>query len=193
MKRGILYYVWGNYKKHLLDRSIKSLQAHNNYEYHIHFDTSKLAGLSKKSLMFQHSPFDITCFLDIDTIIKGRLNYGFEMAEKYGLACCIAPASSAYAANPNPIRSIMNPNLPQYNTGVIFYSKKCKNTFTRWEELCTKHQESSKNDQPCFSQAVYENINPYILPKTWNLRHTVAFESSIWHGNLKIIHSEHDI
>ncbi|MEJ0070814.1 MAG: hypothetical protein WDO24_21130 [Pseudomonadota bacterium] len=38
--------------------------------------------------MFEHSPFETTVYLDADTVVLGRLDYGFEMAERFGLACC---------------------------------------------------------------------------------------------------------
>jgi hypothetical protein len=35
------------------------------------------------------TPFEETLFLDADTVPLGRLDFGFEQAQRFGLACCI--------------------------------------------------------------------------------------------------------
>ena len=188
MSKGIIYYVWGNYNKADLDRSIQSIKKFG-YNYRVIVDKSEYDHLQKKLGIFESSPYDTTLFLDTDTRVLGNLDYGFEMAEKYKLACCIAPASSSYDAKPNDIQDIMETDLPQYNTGVLFFTRDAEKTFMRWKDLMIKHPVCRDNDQPYFSQAVYETINPYILPKTWNYRPHTNYESKVYHGELKILHS----
>jgi len=201
MTRGVLYLVWDNYNKAELARSISSVKK-QGYEVHVQVVHNTTKGLGKKSQMLDVSPFDVTLYLDTDTVVHGNLDFGFDMAEKYGLACCIAPASSCYLAEPNEMRSLIHKDLPQLNTGVVFFSKSWKadfqdmfypvdDTFSRWKELVSKFPESSaKNDQIGFSVAVYENLNPFILPRTWNLRRKVRYESGVIHGEIKIVHEK---
>ena len=199
--RGVTYVVWDNYNKGELNRSIESVKK-QGYEVHVQNVHNTYPGLSKKGVMMDVSPFDTTLYLDTDTVVHGNLDYGFKMAEAHGLACVIAPASSAYHAGPNEMRDLMDTDLPQYNTGVIFFMKDwksdfqdreypVKDTFERWKELMIQYPESSaKNDQIGFSVAVSESINPYILPRTWNLRRGIRYEAQITHGEIKIIHSK---
>lgn len=190
--RGVIYIVWGKYDKALLNRSIASVQE-QGYKLEVVVCFDELEGLQKKSRMYDLSPYDITLFLDADTVVHGNLDYGFEMAEKYSLACCIAPASSAYHAGPNSkeLQDKMHRDTPQLNTGVVFFSKfDSKEIFEKWKELVSEHPESAKNDQITFSCAVYEQMNPFILPRTWNFRKGIRYESQVTHGPILITHSK---
>ena len=215
MKRGVTYLVWDNYNKAELARSIESVKK-QGYEVHVQVVHNTIKGLGKKSQMLDVSPFDVTLYLDTDTVVHGNLDFGFEMAQEYGLACCIAPASSCYLAEPNEMRKLIHKDLPQLNTGVIFFDKNngmlelpgsvgfelrnwvgdyygwgVPEVFYRWKELVGKFPESSaKNDQIAFSEAVYESLNPFILPRTWNLRRKVRYESGVIHGEIKIVHEK---
>ena len=208
MTRGILYLTWGTYDKALLKRSTDSADRYGYEWVHRHLDV-KETGLDNKKFIYDQSPFDITCFLDIDTVIKNPIDYGFEMAKKHGLACCIAPASSAWHASPKSFRSEIDYDLPQLNTGVIFFrqwgyrgSAQCLDTsiidmdydteqlFAEWKQLLEKYPESASNDQPFFSKAVYENINPFILPATWNWRGKIRYNPRTPHGDIKILHQK---
>lgn len=193
MTKGIVYLVWGNYNKDLLKRSIRSANE-NSYNAFVIEDDTNFLNFQKRQSLFDLSPFDQTLYLDIDTIIKGDLSFGFDMAQKFGIACCIAPASSAYIVKESvPIRHIMPKDLPQYNCGVIFFDKlKASKTFKRYSHLLRINIESSSNDQPFFSQAIYETINPYILPPNWNFRHHLSYAPKALHGSVKIVHSKQD-
>ena len=76
------------------------------------------ASLNKKVAMLDLSPFDETLFLDIDTVVMGDLNFGFEKAKKFGMAIaiCEAPWGKRY-------QKIFSGDEIEYNTGVIFFTK----------------------------------------------------------------------
>lgn len=190
MKRGILYYIWGTYKKDQLHRSIKSAEKFG-YEYEVITAKSKLDGFRKREHLFDSTPFDTTLYLDIDTEIRNTLEFGFDMAEKYKLACAIAPVSECYdCREAKSIKHLTPRDMPQYNCGVLFFTKETEPIFRRWEELLREHPDSARNDQPYFSLSVYEHdINPYVLPKNWNYRPHVRYEHYVYAGSIKILHS----
>jgi lipopolysaccharide biosynthesis glycosyltransferase len=195
MSRGILYYMWGNdpKQKKLLERSIESAKKFG-YDYDVVWDNSEYKGFRKRIDLYYKSSFDTTLYLDADTVIMDNIDYGFEMAEKYGLACCIAPASSAYDAlkqHKNDLITKMPVDLPQYNCGVLFFSerKRAEMIFEYWSILLTKYIESSENDQPYLAYAMHDlNFHPYVLPKNWNYRPHLRYTGAL-HGNVKILHS----
>src|SRR4051812_10630507 len=91
--RGVCYITWGDSVKEFRERSIASLRAfHPELPLHVvelEGVQEKYAGLLQKAGMFRMSPFSTTLFLDADTIVLGNLDYGFEMAERHGLACSL--------------------------------------------------------------------------------------------------------
>lgn len=210
-KRGIVYIVWGNNKK-VIDQLYRSAESVHQFGYKTflitdndNIDKSKFSGvgvctfgfpgLRCREILYNASPFQTTLYLDADTIIYDNIDFGFQMAEKYGVACCIAPASSAFnAADNDGIKDRIPKDLPQYNCGVIFFDKlKSRKVFETWSNYLRTYEESANNDQPYFSFACYQHLNPYILPKTWNYRHHLKFESKIFHGSLKIVHSPQEL
>lgn len=199
MTRGILYYVWGNYNKKQLQNSIDTVKKFG-YDYRVVVGKGEYKQYVNRVDLFDASPFDLTLHLDTDTFVKGNLDFGFDMAERWGLACCIAPASSAYYAAKTQKTDFLfsEKEIPQYNCGVLFYNKNNKrvryvfiqyaNFLRHWEKWAWE------NDQPYFAKAVHElGFNPYVLPKTWNFRPHLRYESNVWHGDLKIVHSRKDI
>lgn len=191
MTRGIIYIVWGKYNRDALARSIRSAEKYG-YDYQVFEVDDEGNGLAHKTQMYDLSPFDTTLFLDADTEIRGDLRYGFEQAERHGMALCIAPASNCYLASEPDIKKMMPYDLPQYNTGVIFWNNllSVKRVFKGWKEIALKCPSSASNDQPSFSLAVYdEGFNPYVLPRTWNYRAAVRYEAKVIHGPVKILHA----
>lgn len=178
MSRGVLYVWWGDevYQK-LVDRSIASLKQHHpELPVHVH----KLpdgASLLDKARMQRFSPFDETLFLDTDTVVLGRLDYGFEKAARHGLACaiCECPWAMRYEG--------ITGDLVEYNTGVLFFTRKARPVFDAWERLAPRvdskvyHYNGSdlvfmpENDQASFAKAVDETgFVPFVLPLNWNFR-----------------------
>jgi len=143
--------------------------------------------------MFEHSPFETTVYLDADTVVLGRLDYGFEMAERFGLACC-------HCVNPWLRRYVgVTGDLVEYNTGVLFFAAAAREVFDRWRVAAPLLDSrarlvrdgipimSTRDDQLSFSVAVQHGARPpFVLPHNWNFappNHRAFF------GPLKIWHS----
>ncbi len=197
MTRGILSIYWGDESKLPVDRLKTSLQKHHPELPH---EIIKVEGaiegpqaLNIKADMFNMSPFDETLFLDIDTVVMGSLNFAFEKASEFGVAVSICESPWARRYN-----KLFTGDEVEYNTGVIFFTKKAKAIFDEWKNLAAKVDSSHvgvanghtytmpANDQASFALAI-ENLkyNPYVLPYNWNFRPK-------WHrsfcGPIKIWH-----
>lgn len=194
--RGALYVVWGTYNQVALERSLASLKSFHP-ELPVHIETlANTATLLNKAAMFEMSPFDETVFLDVDTLIMGNLDFGFEKARSNGTAICICecPWARRYGG--------LEGDLIEYNTGVIFFNDAARVLFDTWESLSDKVDSSIHfvvdgqrglmplNDQAGFALAV-ENTGqqPFILPHNWNYR--PKWQKS-WYGPIKIWHDYGD-
>lgn len=182
MKRGVCYLVWGDAGGALLDRSVASLRTfHPQLPIHVERVNASgpWEGLLLKPRMFRVSPFESTLFLDADTVVMGDLNYGFEKAERHGLACslCECPWARRHAGLQN------QRDLVEYNTGVIFFTRAAQPVFEKWEQLAPTLDSSTTfvrdgqivqqphDDQAAFAQAIEQTeFNPYVLPLNWNFR-----------------------
>jgi hypothetical protein len=160
-----------------LRRSIESLQAHHpELPYHVQVLPPE-ATLLDKSSMLEFTPFEQTLYLDTDTIVLDRLDFGFERGMQHGLACCICecPWARRYGG-------IVGDTI-EYNTGVVFFTAKAKPVFDAWK-ACAHTIDSSIqytvsgqlrkmpfNDQAGFAKAIDDLGHvPFVLPMNWNLR-----------------------
>lgn len=187
-QRGIVYVVWGSAAKvrTALLRSIASIEPTNpGLPYHVVElgpSIDPVAGLLEKYRAFEASPFQETLLLDCDTYILGSLAFGFQRAAQHGLACCIneCPWLRRYGSQYG--------DMIEYNTGVVFFTRKAARAFRHWGELARTlpsrirflHEgavrEMSHNDQLSFALALEKaGLNPYALPMNWNYR-------PLWHG-----------
>lgn len=195
--RGVLYIVWGEEAEAQMQRSIASLGEHHpELPHHIVRLPPKphpLQNILEKSRMMSLSPFEETLFLDADTIVLGRLDYGFQQAARFGLAValCEAPLARRYPALPQD-------DAVEYNTGVVFFTRKAEPVFRRWEELtplidsrlpfANEHGSGVQlyNDQCAFVAAVEAwDRPPFVLPLNWNFRAGFYWT---WYGPIKIWH-----
>jgi len=198
VSRGVLYLVWGNKAETALNRSIRSLKEFHpelNYEIRrLAADTDEFSGLLEKSSMMDFSPFDETLFLDADTVLLDRLDFGFTQALRFGVACCIceSPWSRRY-------RGLPKDDGVEYNTGVLFFTRDAEPLFRRWKALSSEVDSGiyvlapngklglmPHNDQGSFAKAVGEwDRTPFILPINWNFRplwqRTFFGPIKIWH------------
>jgi len=191
-QRGVLYVKWGSVDE-TLGRSIRSVHTiHPELPIHVHClpDT---AYLCDKAAMMSFTPFEETLFLDVDTVVLDRLDFGFEMAARHGLACCIC--ENPWARRYSGIKG----DLVEYNTGVLFFTKKAQSIFDIWNAKARVIDSSIKffdeqnqlcivpaDDQGGFALAVAESsLLPFILPLNWNFRpcsHRSFFGPiKIWH------------
>jgi hypothetical protein len=191
--RGVLYMKWGAKAEPLVQRSLASMRAiHPELAIHA-VDLPQDASLLDKATMFDLSPFEETLFLDVDTVVLDRLDFGFERARQFGLACCICecPWARRYGS--------LSGDLVEYNTGVLFFTRQMKPLFDAWKNTVARLDSSitfltapnklgrmPMNDQAGFAHAVAEmGISPYVLPLNWNLRplwqKTFFGPIKIWH------------
>lgn len=201
MSRGILSIYWGDESKLPIERLKASLRKFHPDLPHkiIKVDApgGNASSLNKKAAMLDLSPFEETLFLDLDTVVMGKLDFGFEKAKKFGMAIaiCESPWGKRYP-------KIFTGDEVEYNTGVIFFTKKAKPVFDKWKELAETIDSSivavgeqgvyvmPANDQGSFALAIEQTgFNPFILPLNWNFR-------PIWHrsffGPIKIWHDYSD-
>jgi hypothetical protein len=197
MSRGILSIYWGDESRLPIDRLKDSLNKFHPELPHkiikVDAPTEDFSSLNQKAAMFDLSPFDETLFLDLDTVVLGNLNFGFEKANVFGMALsiCEAPWGRRYPA-------IFTGDQVEYNTGVIFFNKKAALVFDKWKEFAQSVDSAilavndqgiytmPSNDQGSFALAIEETgFNPFILPLNWNFR-------PMWHrsffGPIKIWH-----
>jgi hypothetical protein len=129
----------------------------------------------------------------------GRLDYGFERAEQFGLACCMS--ENPWARRHRGLRDAGD--MVEYHTGVIFFTRQAKPVFDRWCELAPtldsvvvyssqeKLMRSPPDDQASFTLAVAEcGFNPFVLPFNWNFR---PCRHGRLYGPIKIYHDYPDL
>lgn len=201
MSRGILSIYWGDESKLPIERlktSIKKFHPDLPHEIvKVDAPGGDASSLNKKAAMLDLSPFEETLFLDLDTVVMGKLDFGFEKAKTFGMAIaiCESPWGKRYP-------KIFTGDEIEYNTGVIFFTKKAKPVFEMWKELAISIDSSivgvgekgvyvmPANDQGSFALAIEKTgFNPFVLPLNWNFR-------PIWHrsffGPIKIWHDYSD-
>jgi len=211
-RRGALYVIWepatphadSGFFKRFLDRAVTSFRAfHPELPYHV-ATLPRGSTLHDKAGMFEHSPFDVTVFLDADTVVLGRLDYGFEMAERFGLACC-------HCVNPWLRRYVgVTGDLIEYNTGVLFFSEAARPVFDDWriaapllDSRATFVRDghvavSPRDDQLSFSYAVQHSARPpFVLPHNWNFappnHHAFFGPIKVWHSYADVPDVVHEI
>jgi hypothetical protein len=186
---GVLYMVWGDESP---DDSIASLKRwHPELPVHVE-RLGEGSTLLDKAKMRDMTPFDVTLYLDADTLVLGRLDYGFAKAERHGLACCICenPWLARYSGFSGDDRI-------EYNTGVLFFERDCV-VMRDWPVRARVPENAGRiewggnvmemNDQLSFSLAVNGRALPFILPCNWNFRvqfHRACFGPiKVWHSRL---------
>lgn len=193
-RRGVLYIVWNEDEiAPTLERSIASVRGLYP-DLPIHVERLLGEGLHQKSKMGSLTPFETTLYLDADTIVLGNLDFAFEKAEQFGLACCIceAPWMRRYDINEG--------DRIEYNTGVLFFTKLSAAVFEQWERRATSSPAASTwtmsdglrrglpdDDQASFARAIDATAyNPFILPLNYNVRpyfHREVFAPmKVWHS-----------
>lgn len=198
-KRGVLYLAWGRGKVKKIDESLRRSTA-SVFKHHpdLHVTVKDLPDgttLLDKPRMYELSPYEETLFLDCDTEVLGKLDFGFDSAARHGLACAICEAGLARRYT----NSIHN-DAVEYNTGVLFFRKSDQNAalFSKWTEYAKSIDSSIRfmlpgglqtmpyNDQAGFAKAIDDlRVNPFVLPHNWNFRYRwqpcVFGPVKVWH------------
>jgi len=201
--RGVLYMVWGRDEK--IERALaRSIQSVKNVHPELPVEVRRLEssdpfkGLLQKARMFELSPFRETLFLDVDTVVLGRLDFGFAKAREFGLACCICECPWAQR------HTGVHGEIVEYNTGVLFFVDRAKPLFESWSRLAPQIDSSiifhgpqgqiirmPHADQGSFAVAVEETkFSPFVLPLNWNFR--PKWQLSFF-GPIKIWHDYEDL
>jgi hypothetical protein len=201
MTRGVLWMTWGTNPTVAgsLARSRASVKHwHPELPQHV-AEMPADSTLLCKSRMYELSPFDVTLFLDADTTVLGRLDYGFAMAERYGMAL-------THSANPWQRRydrlECEHADEVEWSSGVVFFDKECQivdDLFAWWNHInnldssCNAgaNGRQAHNDQALLTRAIHDaRFNPFTLPCNWNLHPTwqkqFFGEVKIWHGTADI-------
>ncbi len=154
MSRGILSIYWGDESKLPIERLKTSARKfHPDLPHEIiklDAPSGDVSSLNKKAAMLDLSPFDETLFLDLDTVVLGNLDFGFQKAQQFGLALsiCESPWGKRYP-------KIFTGDEVEYNTGVIFFTKDAKIVFDKWKELAVTTDSSilGVNDEGIYRMA----------------------------------------
>ncbi len=201
MSRGIISIYWCDESKLPIERlktSVKKFHPELPHEIiKVEASDGDSKNLNQKATMLDFSPFDETLFLDLDTVVMGNLDFGFEKAKTFGMAIaiCEAPWGKRY-------QKIFTGDELEYNTGVIFFTKKAKSVFDSRKDLAGTVDSSilgvndqgvytmPANDQGSFALAIERTgFNPFVLPLNWNFK-------PMWHrsffGPIKVWHDYDD-
>lgn len=198
---GVLYVLWPGDSdvEEQLERSMASVREHHP-ELPIHVERlPEGSTLLDKARMAEFTPFWNTLYLDVDTVLLDRLDYGFDKSRQYGLACAICECP--YARRFDGLKD--DGDIVEYNTGVLFFAQFAERVFQRWNKFATTlpsahrfmkgptRYEMPLNDQASFAKAIeYESWNPFVLPVNWNYR-------PFWHrgifGPVKVWHDRRPV
>lgn len=191
MTRGVLYLVWGERAKARARQSIDSLKLSNPDLPFTVVELPENSTLYDKSAMFDRSPYESTVYLDADTTVLGKLDFGFEKSERFGMACCVCEVP--WARRWECCRG----DMVEYNAGIVFFTRQHAEMFHSWRRMCADAAgltyyrgdgtiEYHHNDQPLLAKAIErEGVNPFVLPLNWNYR--PQFQKEIW-GPIVIWH-----
>ncbi len=160
-----------------------------------------------KSTIYDLVPdeYDSILYLDTDTVVLKDITFGFEMAERYGIALC--PATSYCLPSHHDFRRIMiDSGLPdvgqvQYNAGVHFFVRRpdVKDVYDFYQKCSYELSEKFKYrnargklaDQPFLSFAMEMlTFNPYTLSINYCYRGLDAEPAC---GDIRIWHSHHPV
>ncbi len=146
--------------------------------------------------------YDSYLFLDSDTIVLEDISFGFDMAEKHGIAMATATHYSLdhfWGAGKVMRQEKMNASGQlQYNSGVMFFtlSDKVNSVFNQWRELAEWYRnEMFDDDQSLLSIAMEKlGFNPYTLSRNYNYRYLekripgdlISGVVRIWHSHGKV-------
>jgi len=187
---GVVYVAWG---ERYLRQAAQSARRVTKYPVALitddpAFTDPAFARVIRKPLTDRHfygkleamreTPFDVTLFLDVEAKVIGDVSLGFKAADRYGLACVLAPGG---------VFQLDGNEYVHYQGGVWFFRGRPVEFADRILSYASTFPTS---DEPAFSLALDDlGINPYVLPVAFDLvaagwihPRTVR----IWHGRSPI-------
>jgi len=189
-RRGVLFLVSEAGDPAALARAVAALGAvHPELPHHV-----VRQSVVDRTRALALSPFETTACLDEDALVLGRLDFAFEMAERYGLACC-------HGENPWRRRHVgVTSDAVSYDTGVLFFTAAAKPVFDTWQRIAPLAtapvarvedgavRQLPGDDRLGFVQALDACATaPLLLPPNWSLRppwHRSFYGPvKIWHGD----------
>lgn len=179
MTQGICYVAWGDKWLNEACRSSKSAQAlgyktclltDNTFDWTHSFDIQKQVDFSqfdgmtffmKKWRCLTDTPFDVTCFLDTDTLVLDSLDLGFSLASQFGLCMTHSPGMLFHYDNTEYIH---------YNGGCMYFTGQRPDLLQQFCTVCEELKSTQLvGDEPIFSVAFRRfGINPCVLPSVFN-------------------------
>jgi hypothetical protein len=179
--RGLLWIVWGNnagVERALVRSQASASRWHPDLPQKV-CRMPEGSDLRCKSQMYNLAVWETTLYLDADTVVMGKLDRAFDMAERHGMALCINPCP--WARRYTSLSHLGD--MTEYDTGLIAFSKRhaaVRTVFAQWmggHDLdSTSYFQSGTglarmpvNDQCAFAAAVsHTGFNPHVLPVNYN-------------------------
>lgn len=201
---GITYVAWGKG----VDQAVRSAATARQFGYRTCLITNQdvsapfdrilvvdgpLETPTHKLAYYDLSPWETTLYLDTDTFVLDNLDFGFQQARLHGLCMAIAPACYLGPHWELPI----DPDIQQYNAGVIFHHRPFQDFFDLWtqvQEIVRKEWvphifPPPINDQSALSLYLHRaGKHPFVLNPNWNLRPQFGMRSGF--GPIKIWHCD---
>ena len=113
-KRGVVYIVWGKGKSKRIDEGLRrSIQSVYKVHPGIGITVRELpdgANLLDKAKMYDLSPYDQTVYLDADTEVLDKLDFGFDMADRHAIVeagDCRGKGAGRVALDEDPVRRLV--------------------------------------------------------------------------------------
>lgn len=192
-RRGVLFIEWTAADRAGIERALTALrQVHPELPTHV-AAVPDGAPWRDMARVLAGSPFETTLALAADAMVLGRLDFAFEMTERYGLACCIAD-------NPWQRQHVgASGDGFEYDIGVLFCGAQGRPVLDAWSQLAPlaalpvgavidgRVAQMPSDGRLGLARAVtLSGVAPFVLPFNWNLhprsQHAFFGPVKIWRG-----------
>lgn len=120
----------------------------------------------KKPLAFSKSPFEFSCWIDLDCQVKRNLTFLFQCLA-LGVDLAIARETEE-VQNGDENHGLLLPGEISYNSGVVAFRKNSE-IINRWIQLSSEKNDQFMGDQNALSRAIYLYKPSMIeLPRIYN-------------------------
>jgi len=181
MTEGVVYIASGTEYIEQAKISAESLKEHTDYPVTLVCDRSVSecyfdSVISKPDFDYHYGdsvlkipelPYDKTLLLDTDTVVCGDVSDIFSVVDGFDIA------ASTIADNEFTLSDTVPTSFPEYNTGVVAFSKETTESFiSDWKSRYEKHlQDGIRMNQPSFREALYQSeLRIATLPTEYNCR-----------------------